>query len=205
LGRNLSASVNNALLLKVSKGDDTAFGQLYDAYGSFVRAVIRKYISDEDERNEITQQVFIALWERREGLSDVKSFDDYLFIVTRNKVFKYFSNLRKEALILKELQNHDVPEPQSSGLNAELREYHVLWERAMQMLPAQQKQVYTLIERHEETVDHVAKELGLARGTVKKHLELARKAVRKFISNELEGGRSVKAMVPLAIVALFIF
>ena len=75
----------------------------------------------------------------------------------------------------------------------------------MQMLPSQQKQVYTMIERHEETVDDVAKELGLARGTVKKHLELARKTVRRFISNELEGGRSAKAIIPLAIVSLFIF
>jgi RNA polymerase sigma-70 factor (ECF subfamily) len=205
LGRNLPESIGNALLLKVSEGDSTAFRKLHDAYGSFIRAVIRKYISDEDECREITQQVFIALWERREALSDLKSFDDYLFIVTRNKVFKYFSNLRKEALIIKELENHDVPDPQSSGLNTELREYHVLWERAMQMLPAQQKQVYTMIERHEETVDHVAKELGLARGTVKKHLELARKAVRRFISGELEGGRSAKTMIPLAIVSLFIF
>ncbi len=205
MGRNLPESIGNALLLKVSEGDSTAFRKLHDAYGSFIRAVIRKYISDEDECREITQQVFIALWERREALSDLKSFDDYLFIVTRNKVFKYFSNLRKEALIIKELENHDVPDPQSSGLNTELREYHVLWERAMQMLPAQQKQVYTMIERHEETVDHVAKELGLARGTVKKHLELARKAVRRFISGELEGGRSAKTMIPLAIVSLFIF
>lgn len=205
MGRNLPESIGNALLLKVSEGDSTAFRKLHDAYGSFIRAVIRRYISDEDECREITQQVFIALWERREALSDLKSFDDYLFIVTRNKVFKYFSNLRKEALIIKELENHDVPDPQSSGLNTELREYHVLWERAMQMLPAQQKQVYTMIERHEETVDHVAKELGLARGTVKKHLELARKAVRRFISGELEGGRSAKTMIPLAIVSLFIF
>jgi RNA polymerase sigma factor (sigma-70 family) len=205
LGRNFSESISNALLLKVSEGDNTAFRVLHDAYERFVRAVISRYISDEDECNEITQQVFIALWETREGLSGVKSFDDYLFIITRNKVFRYFSNLRKEALIMSGLEHQDVPDPQSAGLTAELREYHVLWERAIQLLPTQQKQVYTMIERQEETVDHVANELGLARGTVKKHLELARKAVRRFVSTELEGGRSVKAMMPLAIASLFIF
>jgi RNA polymerase sigma factor (sigma-70 family) len=205
LGRQLSESISSSLLLRVSEGDSSAFRKLHDTYESFIGETIKRYIADEDECNDLTQQVFIALWEKREALHDVRSFEDYLFIITRNKVFKYFSNLKKEALIIKEFQQRLVTDSDSAGLSAELHEYQVLWERAVQKLPAQQKQVYTLIEQQEESVDNVAKELHLARGTVKKHLELARKAVRQFISLHLEGGRSAKTVASLALVSLFIF
>ncbi|MBL7697792.1 MAG: sigma-70 family RNA polymerase sigma factor [Chitinophagaceae bacterium] len=203
MGKKFAISISSDLLLSVSRGDKVAFARLHGDCERFVRSVIKRYIPDDDDCNELTQEIFISLWERRESLTDIRNFNDYLFIVTRNRVFKYFTHLRKEAMIIKELQQRNTFDV-ATVLTTDLREYHRIWAQAVELLPAQQKQVYTMIEQGEERLDDVAGELGLARGTVKKHLELARRSVRKFIAAQLENGRFIKVVAPLAIIPLFI-
>lgn len=205
MGKDIEINVDKTLLLQVAQGDKNAFRKIYEVYSGTVHHTIKKYISDEEECRELTQQIFIRLWERRDLLSTVRHFGDYLFIMTRNRVYRYFTQLRKEAEIIRSMQNApDLTDP-GSYLDAELREYYVLWQQAVETLPAQQKQVYTLIEKKEMSLDSVSAELQIARATVKKHLELARRAVRQFITIRLNYGNAAKVLIPLAVLTKIIF
>ena len=45
------------------------------------------YINNPFEREEVVQQVFIRLWEKRESIDESVDLDGYLFIITRNMIF----------------------------------------------------------------------------------------------------------------------
>jgi RNA polymerase sigma-70 factor (ECF subfamily) len=53
----------NDLLVKVGRGDEGAFAQLYDASGASVFGLARRVIRDPSRAEEVAQEVFIQIWQ----------------------------------------------------------------------------------------------------------------------------------------------
>ncbi len=170
------------LLKRLSRGDKDAFTTIYHQQVDRLFATVIKYVPDKDEAQEIVQQIFIKFWDRRETLGAVRNLKDYFFVATRNMVFNHFNRLSREARLLHKVMNH--PEPATEETDSRLREkeYQQLLNKAIALLPPQQQQVYRLAEQQHLGYDEIAQRLQLARPTVKKHMELARKFIRQYIS-----------------------
>ncbi len=54
----------NALLVAVGKQDEEAFEQLYHLCSRKVHGLVRRVVRDEEMSAEVTQEVFLALWQR---------------------------------------------------------------------------------------------------------------------------------------------
>lgn len=169
------------LLLRLSRGDEQAFNQLYEFYSATVHNTIMRYTGDPEEAKEVLQQVFIKLWEGRAGLAEVASLKDYLFIATRNGVFNYFNQLARQARLKNQFSSLQEVSDDAGIIEAEQKELTQWWLKAIDRLPAQQKQVYQYIERENLTLDQVSEKLQLSKATVKKHLELGRRSVRNYL------------------------
>lgn len=182
------------LINRLSAGDERAFTAIYDFYSDTVFNTAMIYTKDETESQEIVQQIFIRVWETREQLREIRSLQKWLFTSTRNKVFDH---LRKQALIRRTLNGfreqqdrqhgHVGAEPDEDPTSQWLRqkEYGQLLEKAVSGLPPQQKLVYTLIEEMDLSFDEIANELNISKSTAKKHMEMARKYVRHYISSHV--------------------
>jgi RNA polymerase sigma-70 factor (ECF subfamily) len=175
---------DSELLLRVVKGEEAAFQFVYEKYSPQVFTTLRKYITDAEECKELLQQIFITLWEKRALLAEVQSLDRYLFTTTRNKVFRHFNILQKQVRLTGELLANQ-PAAGDNQHSLELQECLKWWQVAIDQLTTQQKQVYTLVELHQVTLDEAAAHMHISKATLKKHLELARKAVRSSMSRYL--------------------
>ena len=51
-----------ALLRRAGRGDQSAFGELYDALSPLVYGVVLKVVRDPSHAEEVTQEVFVELW-----------------------------------------------------------------------------------------------------------------------------------------------
>ncbi|WEK35623.1 MAG: sigma-70 family RNA polymerase sigma factor [Candidatus Pseudobacter hemicellulosilyticus] len=177
-------SNDQQFLYLLAEGDEQAFRELYDQYKSRVFQLALGYLPHEDAV-EVTQQVFIHLWDGRARLSDVNSLTDYILISTRNQVFRHIKRIGRQAKLLLEAADGAV----SASVTPEqvLGEKKLLktWEAVIRRLPPQQQQVYQLVELEGLSLDEVTQQLQLARATVKKHLELARKQVRQELKRRL--------------------
>ncbi|MCW2831728.1 MAG: polymerase subunit sigma [Aeromicrobium sp.] len=52
-----------SLLVRVARGDETAFAAVYDALGSAVYGLARRVIRDPSRAEEVSQEVFIQVWQ----------------------------------------------------------------------------------------------------------------------------------------------
>ena len=77
-------------IIKFKQGDQSAFKNVYDAYWAKVFHFTSLYVNDPFERDEVVQQVFIRLWEKRESIDESVDLDGYLSIITRNMIFNRF-------------------------------------------------------------------------------------------------------------------
>lgn len=50
-------------LVQVARGDEAAFGRVYDAVGAAVFGLVRRVIRDPARAEEVTQEVFLQVWQ----------------------------------------------------------------------------------------------------------------------------------------------
>lgn len=182
------------LLPLIVSGDEQAFSRLYHTTNAGIYNAVMAYVKDEHAAREIVQIVFIKIWNQREQLRDVQSLKDYLFILARNTVFDHFRKVTIETSRLTNLRR-EVPVLHNNNVlvNMEERECGQLLRQVISRLPSQQRQAYLLASEQEMSYEEIADRMQLSRLTVKRHLELARRFVRKYLHHHLHQ----QAIVPL--------
>ncbi len=89
---------NNELLLlkQTAAGDEKAFQQLFIAYWDKLYANALHLIKSPEAARDLTQEVFIKIWLKRENLSDVLLFEPWLYRVAKNV---FIDHLRKQLVL----------------------------------------------------------------------------------------------------------
>lgn len=67
----LGGTHDPALLERITAGDDTALGRLYDTYGAVLFALALRLTGDRDEAEDIVSSVFRAVWQEPQGAREV--------------------------------------------------------------------------------------------------------------------------------------
>lgn len=71
----------------LKNGDLEAFERVYRAFWNKVYQFSGLFIDDDFEREDIVQEVFLRIWNKRNLIDSGKDFNGFLFITTRNIVF----------------------------------------------------------------------------------------------------------------------
>ena len=86
------STIKNELLLvrNLSKGNILAFNTLYKEYSSRLYRFAYGYLKSEAEAEELVQEVFTIIWEKRADLKEELSFRSFLFTIAFNIIRKHF-------------------------------------------------------------------------------------------------------------------
>lgn len=173
------------LLLQVSHGDREAYKVLYTACYPHVQRYISLFESSERVRDELTQDVFVRIWEKRARLTEVETFKGYLFTVTRNVVFNFIRALKVRRKV-KELD--ETMEVGDTDLENELlfKQYYAMAVEAIEKLPPGRRKVLKMSIDECLTLDEIAARLGISRSGVKKQLYAATAFVRQYLQEHGE-------------------
>jgi RNA polymerase sigma-70 factor (family 1) len=173
------------LLMQVSHGDREAFRVLYTACYPHVQRYISLFESSGRVLDELTQDVFVRIWEKRERLTEVESFKSYLFMVTRNVVLNFFRALKVRQKVRELDEGMVVGE---NDLENELlyKQYYRLAIEAMEKLPPGRRKVLKMSVDEGLTLDDIAARLGITRSGVKKQLYAATAFVRQYLQEHGE-------------------
>ena len=78
------------LVRNLSKGNLLAFNTLYKAYSGRLYRFALGYLKSESEAEELVQEVFTIIWEKRTDLKEELSFKSLLFTISFNIIRKHF-------------------------------------------------------------------------------------------------------------------
>lgn len=73
---------------KIRGGNAKAFEYAFRKFSPRLEAFAQKYTNDTNEAEDIVQDVFLKLWERRELLDNI-SLTSFLFMMVRNSCLNY--------------------------------------------------------------------------------------------------------------------
>lgn len=173
------------LLLQVAQGDRDAFRVLYTSYFSKVRQYVALFEPSQVSQDELTQDVFVRIWEKRARLAGVESFKGYLFLVTRNIVFNFIRALKVRQRVQ---QLDESSEVASNDMEHELlfKQYYRIAIEAMDKLSPGRRKVLKMSMDDGLTLDEIASELNITRAGVKKQLYAATAFVRQYLQEHGE-------------------
>ena len=173
------------LLTQVSQGDRQAFQVLYKACYPLIQRYILLFEPSPQILDELTQDVFVRIWEKRARLGAVESFKGYLFLVTRNVVFNFIRALKVRQKV-KELD--ESSSPPANDLENELlfKQYYEIALEAMNKLPPGRRKVLKMSIDDGLSLDEIAIELQISRSGVKKQLYAATAYVRQYLQEHGE-------------------
>ena len=171
---------DKALGVLLSKDDVGAFDSLYYKYYRAVFANIFKLVRQQEAAEDLLQEVFATLWEKRRSLDDQGSVGGWLFVVSYNKAMSFLQKSVREKML--PLEEHALDRPESSDPtqpNAIDYQFNLL-HAAIESLPPAKKQVFILCKLEGKTYEQAAREAGISPHTVKEYLSAASKIVKAY-------------------------
>jgi RNA polymerase sigma-70 factor (family 1) len=136
---------------------------------------------DESLTQNIVQDIFTDLWERRKVVN-ILSIQNYLFRAAKNQVLKEYRKKKFDTTIIDEkLEDYLVDNIPS--VDSELMDRLYL---LLENLPGKRKEILIMNKIQEIGIDDIAAELNISRQTVKNQLSSALKRLR-FDAGEISG------------------
>jgi len=173
------------LLVQVSHGDRDAFQILYKAFFPDIQRYVALFEPAQHMLDELTQDVFVRIWEKRVRLDGVESFKGYLFLITRNIVFNYIRALKVRQKV-KELDETVVAGVDEIENELLFKQYYGIALEAMEKLPPGRRKVLKMSIDDGLSLDEIALRLRISRSGVKKQLYAATAFVRQYLQEHGE-------------------
>jgi RNA polymerase sigma-70 factor (ECF subfamily) len=151
-----------------------AFDLLLNRYQGKVFRLVYSILKEAARAEEVTQDVFLKMWQVLPDYDGRASISTWLYTITRNTSL---------AALRADSYRHTVPiadhDPPAAHWEAGPRQIEI--QQLVERLPEVQQQVITLFYLQEHSVEDVAHMLDLPEGTVKSHLHRARRALADMI------------------------
>jgi RNA polymerase sigma-70 factor (ECF subfamily) len=170
------------LIKRISSDDRNAFEEMFKTYYGDLCKFCLRYVREETMAEEIVQEVFINIWERRTSLSISTSIKAYLYTAVKNRSFNYLKlQLPKEQLKvdLDSVGFIDTDNREDEIIMEELRS-HI--SDAINSLPQKCMIIFNLSRNSGLTYKEIAEELDISIKTVENQIGLALKKLRTHLN-----------------------
>ena len=174
-------NIDQELVNKLVEGDIIAFEKIYRDYFSKVLGFVHQFSLSSEDTEEIVQDVFLKLWEKRASIDPEKTLDVFLYVMAKNLVI---DNMRKMVASKKRLQlsmeSADNATPQNA--TEQLVNFYELKEiidKLIDMLPDRRRMIFKLNREKGLSYKEIADVLNISTGTVEKQMTQAIKTLKK--------------------------
>ena len=133
-----------------------------------------RLLHNADEAEDVVQDTFAALWEKRDTLHKIVSIKSYLYTAVRNNCLMKLRS-KREFDSVEELQLVDEYTREEVIARAELEAK--LW-KMIDDLPERQREIFLMAKRDGMAYREIAEETGLSVKTVENHVTRALKSLR---------------------------
>ncbi|MBN2347332.1 MAG: RNA polymerase sigma-70 factor [Bacteroidales bacterium] len=169
------------IISQLKKDHVGALKYLFDTYYEKLYFFAITFINQKEIAEEIVQDVFISIWDKRKELIITSSLKSYLFASVK---YKSFSCLRQRLesvtmeseQVLYAVHSHHMPDQLFETFELE---YYI--QKAISLLPDKCKIIFNLSRNSGLTYKEIAYELNISVETVKTQISIALKKIKIFL------------------------
>lgn len=168
------------LLRSIKEGDHKAFKKFFDRHHKHLYHFLLKKGISEQVAEDLIQQAFLVIWEKRTEIDETKSLRAYLFRIAYTRMLNHIRDHKKFSS--SEPEKPVTATADTTLINEELKQQI---ETAISEMPEKRQTVFRLCFLQEFSYKEAAATLDISVKTVENHMGLALKDLRKALKSYL--------------------
>jgi RNA polymerase sigma-70 factor (ECF subfamily) len=167
------------LVETIRGGDTDAFETLVRRKTSKVYALCYRIIGNAEDAKDISQLVFIKLWENLEKYDEHYAFDTWLYRMVTNVAIDFMRNKQsRDNAVNSNLRLVKTAADAEQSVIVQRKEVESVFEDVSSVLSPKQKTIFVMNQMEDLPSAEIAKVLGCRESTVRNHLFNARKLMQ---------------------------
>lgn len=179
------------LLLQLKQGYEPAFNKLYLVYSKSLYKKIDALVKDESVSDELLQDLFLKIWEKRADIKPDQPFRAFLYTVANNLVFDYFRKVSKDKRLHARLLINAVDYYMQTEEAIIGKETSGIIEEAIAKLSEQRRKVFVLCKIEGKSYQEAAAILGITVATVNSHMVNSVRFIKAYLHKNQEIGIAI--------------
>lgn len=171
---------DSQLVAEYLSGNDDAYERLLRRYLRVIYNFVFRLTHNQEEASDLTQEVFIKVWQNLGKFNQEKNFQTWIFTIARNVVIDHWRKLGRREIPL--TNGEKIPD-------ARLLPEEKLWaaenrfelNTALQKLPDEHREIVTRHSFDEQTFAEISQLMNKPLNTVKSIYRRALHQMRKFL------------------------
>ncbi|PRD46941.1 RNA polymerase sigma factor [Sphingobacterium haloxyli] len=173
---------------RIQAGDRSSFEILYHKYIRMLYLEVNKRIADKEIAEDLLQDVFLSLWEKRNQYTPKGDVYPYIRGMAINRILNHYRSNKAKPQYVKiweELPESvaDLQDLSEAFKQAENEAFESLLKQALEALPTRMRMVFELRFEQRKSVDEIANQLSTSPNTIRNQL----KSIRKRFVHTLKG------------------
>lgn len=167
---------DDQLISDLRSGNILVFNQIFEIYSTRLFLFAKGYLKSVEDSEELVQEVFTTIWEKRDQLKNGFSFKSYIFTIAFNIIKKHFRKKARFKRFANEELLDDVTSETSQQIDYNSLKSYIL--SLAEALPEKRRNVFIKSRFEGFSNKEIADKFGLTKKTVENHLNLALKEIR---------------------------
>lgn len=170
------------LVSNLAKGNILAFNSLYIEYSKRLYRFALGYLKSEAEAEDLVQEVFTIIWEKRSRLKEELSFKSFLFTIAFNIIMKHFRTKSYMAEYFRtEIGDYSDLQTSQTITHDSLKKYIIA---IANQLPERRRDIFIKSRFEGLSIKEISEKLEISHKTVENQLTNALKSIRTKLNKE---------------------
>ncbi len=178
---DFSRHTDDALLALIRDNDQQAFKALYERYWDPLWRYACHAVADPGDAEDIVQELFMALWEKRDSLQINTSLKAYLFRATLNKVIDRIDRSKYRLSYLQDLKRTYDEGNYTTDSRLFEKELEQRFEACVGKMPPKMRTIFTLSRLQMMTHQQISDSLKISRDNVNRQIKNALILLKKSL------------------------
>ncbi|MFC5682431.1 RNA polymerase sigma-70 factor [Flavobacterium sp. MAHUQ-51] len=171
------------------KGDEKAFTYFYELYFNAIKNFSISFIYDVEEAENIVQEAFLNLWEKRGQVESVNGIQSFLFTYAKSKCLNAIRHNKVKDRFKSQILNEKERALDLEILNSlpldelEFKELEKVIENSIKQLPLTTQKVFIQKRFENKKNAEIAEEMNISIKTVEAHMTKALKLLKEGLSD----------------------
>lgn len=182
----LAAQGESASIRQIQLGNLQVFENLFRQYYQMLCHYALKFVGDPDTAEELVQDLFYTLWEKRMELTINTSVKSYLFSAVHNRCLKFIEHRSVEQKYRNYYLKHESEIDNDEADSAGVAEMQQIINRTLDSLPDRCGKIFRLNRFEGLKYQEIAERLSISVKTVEANMGRALKVLRKSLKEYYE-------------------
>lgn len=181
-----NAQAESTAIRQIQLGNLRVFENLFREHYQMLCSYALRFVGDPDTAEEIVQDLFYTLWERRMELNINSSVKSYLFSAVHNRCLKFIEHRSVEQKYRSYYLRHESEIDSGDMDSASLAEMQQIINRVLDSLPERCGKIFRLNRFEGLKYQEIAEQLSISVKTVEANMGRALRVLRKSLKEFYE-------------------